>query len=69
MDRFQVPCCPHCHRPLIRAEVETQGWCPSIHCPAKGEPFSRDTWTWIHQDVFNCSELPPHNGWLGPVVA
>ena len=67
MDRFQVPCCSECLLPLIRGEHdERSGVCPSIFCE---RTFTADTWAWIHQDVFNGSDLPPFCGYLGPVVA
>lgn len=62
MDRFHVPCCPTCHLPLVQAEGDdTKGTCLSLYCP--DTVYDTGTWTWVHQSVFNGSELPPHDGW------
>lgn len=61
---YHVPCCPRCAIPLRPDETDDRhGACPSLHCPAKGEVFTEESWTWLHQDTFDYRDLPPFNGW------
>lgn len=63
--QYHLPVCPTCHLPLHQAEGnDTQGICPSIHCPHDGQVFTREDWSWLHQDVFDFRDVPPYDGWL-----
>jgi len=60
---YHVPCCPRCSIPLRPDETDARhGVCPSLHCPLKGEVLPAEAFRWIHQDVFNQSDLPPFCG-------
>lgn len=65
MSAYHVPCCPTCLLPLVQAEGDdTRGVCPSLWCPHDGQTFGPDDWAWLHQEVFDWTQLPPYDGWL-----
>ncbi len=59
-----VPTCPLHGAPLAASRKEPgRGFCPECFARGVHAHVKPALWRWTPREVFNGSDLPPHNGW------